>query len=284
MRRSGCKNKPPFRGAVSKARTTIRDCNGTHRKTREEPMKDLRTSETNKASIEPSDTVNEPGRCRWGTTGERPPGWHFHGCIDFSCCLHISVGVCLNRGRKVRAPRIEQESCWVMCLIGHLCSLNSNKFTLHQRNSAIKRFLLSFSELPMETVGERIRIVRESKGLTQDQLATAAGISKSFVSEVENGKRNVSAQNLLRIANAMEASVEYLLRGVSLAAEEEPAAVTVPPELAAAAERLGLSFSATLDLLQTQRSVVARRGSGPSKDLTVENWIDLHNAIKKVFG
>ena len=157
-------------------------------------------------------------------------------------------------------------------------------FTLHQQNSLIKRFLLSFSELPMGTVGERIRIVRESKGLTQDQLAAAAGISKSFVSEVENGKRNVSAQNLLRIANAMEASVEYLLRGGSLAAQEEPAAVTVPPELAAAAERLGLSFSATLDLLQTQRSVVARRGSGPSKDLTVENWIDLHNAIKKVFG
>lgn len=136
----------------------------------------------------------------------------------------------------------------------------------------------------MATVGERIRIVRESKGLTQDQLAAAAGISKSFVSEVENGKRNVSAQNLLRIANAMEASVEYLLRGVSLAAQVEPAAVTVPPELAAAAERLGLSFSATMDLLETQRSVVARRGSGPSKDLTVENWIDLHNAIKKVFG
>jgi hypothetical protein len=30
--------------------------------------------------------------------------------------------------------------------------------------------------------------------------------------------------------------------------------------------------------------VVARRGSGPWKDLTVENWIDLHNAIKKAFG
>lgn len=136
----------------------------------------------------------------------------------------------------------------------------------------------------MGTVGDRIRLVRESKGLTQDQLAASAGISKSFVSEVENGKRNISAQNLLRIANAMGASVEYLLRGVSAAPQEEPRAVTVPPELADAAQQLGLSFTATLDLLHTQRSVIARRGGVTSRDLTVENWIDLYNAIKKVFG
>jgi transcriptional regulator with XRE-family HTH domain len=136
----------------------------------------------------------------------------------------------------------------------------------------------------MATVGDRIRLVRESKGLTQDQLATAAGISKSFISEVENGKRNVSAQNLLRIANALGASIEYLMRGVSAAPQQEAAAVTVPPELATAAERLGLSFSETLDLLQTQRSVVARRSGAVSKDLTVEHWIDLHKTIKRVFG
>ena len=76
--------------------------------------------------------------------------------------------------------------------------------------------------------------MRESKGLTQDQLAAAAGISKSFVSEVENGKRNVSAQNLLRIANAMDASGEYLLRGGSFLAQKEPSAVTVLTDMAAA--------------------------------------------------
>ena len=136
----------------------------------------------------------------------------------------------------------------------------------------------------LATVGDRIRLVRESKGLKQDQLATTAGISKGFISEVENGKRNVSSQNLLRIANALGASVEYLLRGVSAAAQHEEAVITSPPELATAAERLRLSFSETLDLLQTQRSVIARRSRGVSKELTVESWIDLHNTIKKVFG
>jgi transcriptional regulator with XRE-family HTH domain len=136
----------------------------------------------------------------------------------------------------------------------------------------------------MSTVGQRIRLVRGSKRLTQDQLAAAAGISKSFVSEVENDKRNVSSQNLLHIANALGASVEYLLRGVTTSPQQETAAVTVPPELAAAAERLGLSFTDALELLETQRSVVARRRAGVQKELTIENWIELHNTIKKVFG
>jgi transcriptional regulator with XRE-family HTH domain len=136
----------------------------------------------------------------------------------------------------------------------------------------------------MATVGDRIRLIRESKGMTQDQLASAAGISKGLISAVENNKRNVSSQNLLHIANALGASIEYLLRGTPASEQNETLAVTVPPELATAAERLCLSFTETVDLLQTQRSVVARRGSGAPKELTVENWIDLHKTIKKVFG
>ncbi|MBX5496922.1 MAG: helix-turn-helix domain-containing protein, partial [Bryobacteraceae bacterium] len=108
----------------------------------------------------------------------------------------------------------------------------------------------------MDDVGKRIREVRRSRGMTQDQLAAATGLSKSFISEVENDSRNVSSKNLLNIANALGASVEYLLRGVSPAAPQPEIAVTIPPQLAEAARRLNLSFAETVDLLQTQQSVV----------------------------
>jgi transcriptional regulator with XRE-family HTH domain len=139
----------------------------------------------------------------------------------------------------------------------------------------------------MDDVGKRIREIRKARSMTQDQLAVATGLSKSFISEVENDSRNASSKNMLKIANALGASVEYLLRGVSLAAPAMVAtesAVSIPPQLALAAERLRLSFSETLDLLQTQQSVVARRGTGAPKELTVDNWVDLHKTIKKVFG
>jgi transcriptional regulator with XRE-family HTH domain len=136
----------------------------------------------------------------------------------------------------------------------------------------------------MDDVGKRIREVRKSRGMTQDQLATATRLSKSFISEVESDARNASSKNLLNIANALGASLEYLLRGVSPSATQPEKTVNIPPQLAVAAERLGLKFSEMLDLLQTQRSVVARRGFDTPKELSVENWMDLHRAIRKVFG
>jgi transcriptional regulator with XRE-family HTH domain len=136
----------------------------------------------------------------------------------------------------------------------------------------------------MDHVGKRIREVRKSRGMTQDQLAAATGLSKSFISEVENDSRNASSKNLLNIANALGASVEYLLRGISLGAAVPEKVISMPPQLALAAERLGMSFSETLDLLQMQQTVVGRRRATPPKELTVENWVDLHKAIKKVFG
>ena len=135
----------------------------------------------------------------------------------------------------------------------------------------------------MATTGERIREIREKRGLRQDQLASQAQISKSFLSEIENNNRNVSSQALLRIANVLGASVDYLLTGES---KETPAKgpITIPPELSRAAEELHLTFNQTVDLLEAQRSIVARRAHKSIKNLTVEDWKELHKTLKRVFG
>jgi transcriptional regulator with XRE-family HTH domain len=61
-------------------------------------------------------------------------------------------------------------------------------------------------------LGDRIREIREEMRMNQDILAERAGLSKGFLSDVENNKRNVGSQNLLKIANVLGASVDYLLR------------------------------------------------------------------------
>ena len=67
----------------------------------------------------------------------------------------------------------------------------------------------------MPIVGDRFREIREARKLTQEQVAEKAAMSKGFLSEIENGKRNVSSEYLLRIANSLSASVDYLLRGTT---------------------------------------------------------------------
>lgn len=135
----------------------------------------------------------------------------------------------------------------------------------------------------MATTGDRIREVREKRGMTQDQLADAAKISKGFLSEVENNKRNVSSENLLRLANVLGASADYLLRGETKSpVHRQP--VVISPELSEAAEELGLSYAETIQMLEAHNSVVARRSNKDTKRLTIEEWKDLYKAIKKVFG
>ena len=134
----------------------------------------------------------------------------------------------------------------------------------------------------MNNTGERIREIREKRGLTQEQLAKKAAMSKGFLSDVENNKRNIGSQGLLRIANELGASVDYLLAGkVTESVENEQ--ILIPPELSRAAEELNLSYSDTLDLLKTFNSAVARRGDKFRKELDVEGWKKLHEAIKEVF-
>ena len=139
----------------------------------------------------------------------------------------------------------------------------------------------------MATVGERIKQVRESKGWTQDRLADEAKISRGFLSEVEKHGKNISLDLLLRVANALGASVAYLATGEgSQPGEKKP--VMIPRALSEAAEQLHLSYPETLDLLEAYNSVIARRSSRFKGTKSVNDWKDLHealrNVVKRVYG
>src|SRR6266566_1451191 len=136
----------------------------------------------------------------------------------------------------------------------------------------------------MPTVGDRVREIRETKKWTQDQLATKSGVSKGFLSDIENNKRNPSSEYVLKIANALGASLDYLLRGLETTPGIRTEPVVIPPALAEAAEQLNLSYAETVELLEAHRSVIARRSNRQTKSFDVKDWMELHKAIKRVFG
>ena len=56
--------------------------------------------------------------------------------------------------------------------------------------------------------GERIRELRAEKKISQEYLAHLAGLDRTYVNSVENGRRNISIENIEKIANAFEISVK----------------------------------------------------------------------------
>lgn len=63
------------------------------------------------------------------------------------------------------------------------------------------------------TLGNRIRTLRKSHGLSQPALAKKAGVTQSTISDLENDKKSTSADNLMAIAKILKTSQEYLLTG-----------------------------------------------------------------------
>ena len=67
--------------------------------------------------------------------------------------------------------------------------------------------------LCLQEAGKRIMERRKKLGLTQEQLAEKSEVTTQFVSYAESGKRGMRAENLMKIAAALEVSTDYLLTG-----------------------------------------------------------------------
>ena len=57
-----------------------------------------------------------------------------------------------------------------------------------------------------QKVGARIRELRNDRGLSQEKLALAAGLDRTYIASVENGKRNISIVSLEKIIVALNST------------------------------------------------------------------------------
>ena len=133
----------------------------------------------------------------------------------------------------------------------------------------------------MATVGDRIKQVREARGWTQEKLANEAKISPGFLSDVEKHGKNISLELLLRVANALGASVGYLAGGEGTRPSEKKP-IVIPPELSEAAHELDLSYLETVELLEAYNSVIARRSARSRGSMSIRDWKELHEALRNV--
>jgi transcriptional regulator with XRE-family HTH domain len=69
---------------------------------------------------------------------------------------------------------------------------------------------------PMETMGQRIKALREARGMSQQELADAVGVSKSAVSQWELGQsQNVKLKTFLALLESLRTDMEYLVYGAA---------------------------------------------------------------------
>lgn len=63
-----------------------------------------------------------------------------------------------------------------------------------------------------KVLGDRIKNIRVSKGLSQRQLGIKLGVANSTISAVERGERNLTMDMLQRISDALEVDIFTLFR------------------------------------------------------------------------
>ncbi len=66
----------------------------------------------------------------------------------------------------------------------------------------------------LKKVGLLIRQARQKKGISQEMLALAADLDRSYIGGVERGERNIAIINLKKIANALKVPLSQLLKGI----------------------------------------------------------------------
>ena len=83
----------------------------------------------------------------------------------------------------------------------------------------------------------------------------------------------------MQVANVLDTSLDYLLRGEPSTGFEQSDTIEIPRELSELAEELGLSYAETLALLDIDRSLIARRRRAGRPHMSKPNWEQLYEGI-----
>ena len=63
-------------------------------------------------------------------------------------------------------------------------------------------------------LGMRIKGLRENTGLSQEKFALKINMDRTYFATVESGKRNISLNNIEKIANGLGISISKLFEGI----------------------------------------------------------------------
>lgn len=69
---------------------------------------------------------------------------------------------------------------------------------------------LDYQDEILETFGKRVRSLRQAKSLSQEDLAEIVSLDRTYISDVELGKRNISLINIANLARGLEVKIASL--------------------------------------------------------------------------
>lgn len=129
----------------------------------------------------------------------------------------------------------------------------------------------------MTTLGERIRALRKKKELTLDQLAENSGVSKAYLSQLENGQsERPSAENLYNISTSLDVTIASLLGKELKYVKKDNNTDDAPNGLKEAIRK----NKWTNEDIEPLLSIAMRNQKG--QDMTADDWTYLHETIKRV--
>ena len=68
-------------------------------------------------------------------------------------------------------------------------------------------------KMEWHNIGRRVNEARKERGFTQERLAEAADLSAVCISNIERGRKKASLESMIRIATALEVTVDSLVYG-----------------------------------------------------------------------
>jgi len=62
--------------------------------------------------------------------------------------------------------------------------------------------------------GERVREERHKQKLSQEELASKAGVHRTYIGMIERAEKNITLENIEKVAKALGISISDLLKGL----------------------------------------------------------------------
>lgn len=59
--------------------------------------------------------------------------------------------------------------------------------------------------------GAHVRLLRRQRDLSQEELATLAGVHRTYIGMVERGEKNITLKNIVKLADALDLPPKLLM-------------------------------------------------------------------------
>lgn len=91
-----------------------------------------------------------------------------------------------------------------------MCHVVCDKLSVESRDPTRQTVCMNTEQQFLQKFGKRLAGIRKQKGITQEKLADAVDLHRTYIGFIEQGKRNPSIGNIYKIARALKVSVKDL--------------------------------------------------------------------------